>query len=90
MNAANSPIALHPNQRLVMTYDAGETPCEPTRAEEQIRSLVRSFESSHIGILQRHIGAIKAYQKSSVLEVNDIQAAWVEAGLDPMAVFVDE
>ena len=36
MNAANSPIALHPNQRLVMTYDAGETPCEPTRAEEQI------------------------------------------------------
>ena len=90
MNAANSPIALHPNQRLVMTYDAGETPCEPTRGEEQIRSLVRSFESSHIGILQRHIGAIKAYQKSSVLEVNDIQAAWVEAGLDPMAVFVDE
>ena len=90
MNSCNSSIALRQNQRLIMTYDAGETPCDPARAEQQIRSLVRCFEGSHVGILQRHVGAIRACQKSTVLEMNETHAAWVEAGVDPMAVFVDE
>ena len=90
MKPANPSPQLHPNQRLVMTYDAGETPCGPADAEAQIRSLVRCFEGTHVGILQRHIGAIKAYQQSEVLEINDVQAPWLEAGVDPMTVFVDE
>ena len=90
MNTPNSPIALRQNQRLIMTYDGGETPCDSTRAERQIRSLVRCFEGTHIGILQRCIGGIMAFQKSAVLETDEKHAAWVETGVDPMAVFVDE
>ena len=83
-------IPLRERQRLIMTYDAGETPCSPEQAERQIRSLVQCFEGSHVGILQRCLGVVRAFQKSDVLEVWETQEAWVEAGMDPMAVFVDE
>ena len=83
-------IPLRERQRLIMTYDAGETPCSPEQAERQIRSLVQCFEGSHVGILQRCLGVVRAFQKSDVLEVWETQQAWVEAGMDPMAVFVDE
>ena len=83
-------IPLRERQRLIATYDAGETPCSPEQAERQIRSLVQCFEGSHVGILQRCLGVIRAFQKSDVLEMWETQHAWVEAGMDPMAVFVDE
>ena len=83
-------IPLRERQRLIATYDAGETPCSPEQAERQIRSLVQCFEGSHVGILQRCLGVIRAFQKSDVLEMWETQQAWVEAGMDPMAVFVDE
>jgi hypothetical protein len=88
--SASQVIPLRERQRLIMTYDAGETPCSPEQAERQIRSLVQCFEGSHIGILQRCLGVIRAFQKSDVLEMWPTQGAWVEAGMDPMAVFVDE
>lgn len=81
---------LRERQRLIMTYDAGETPCSPEQAEQQIRSLVQCFEGSHVGILQRCLGVVRAFQKSDVLEMWETQQAWVEAGMDPMAIFVDE
>ncbi len=83
-------IPLRERQRLIMTYDAGETSCSPEQAERQIRSLVQCFEGSHIGILQRCLGVVKAFQKSAVLEMWETHETWVEAGMDPMAVFVDE
>ena len=83
-------IPLRERQQLIATYDAGETPCSPEQAERQIRSLVQCFEGSHVGILQRCLGVVRAFQKSDVLEMWETQQAWVEAGMDPMAVFVDE
>ena len=83
-------IPLRERQRLIATYDAGEAPGSPEEAEQQIRSLVQCFEGSHVGILQRCLGVIRAFQKSGVLEMWETQQAWVEAGMDPMAVFVDE
>ena len=87
---ASETTPLRERQRLIMSYDAGETPCSPDQAERQIRSLVQCFEGSHVGILQRCLGVARAFQKSDVLEMWETQQAWVEAGLDPMAVFVDE
>ena len=66
-------IPLRERQRLIMTYDAGETPCSPEQAERQIRSLVQCFEGSHVGILQRCLGVVRAFQKSDVLEVWETQ-----------------
>ena len=62
-------IPLREHQRFIATYDAGETPCSPEQAERQIRSLVQCFEGSHVGILQRCLGVIRAFQKSNVLEM---------------------
>ena len=87
---ASETTPLRERQRLIMSYDAGETPCSPDQAERQIRSLVQCFEGSHVGILQRCLGVARAFQKSDVLEMWETQQAWVEAGMDPMAVFVDE
>ena len=88
--SSSQAIPLRERQRLIMTYDAGETPCSPEQAERQIRSLVQCFEGSHVGILQRCLGVVRAFQKSEVLEMWETQRAWVEAGMDPMTVFVDE
>ncbi len=88
--SSSQAIPLRERQRLIATYDAGETPCSPEQAERQIRSLVQCFEGSHIGILQRCLGVVRAFQRSDVLEMWETQRAWVEAGMDPMAVFVDE
>ena len=87
---ASETTPLRERQRLIMSYDAGETACSPDQAERQIRSLVQCFEGSHVGILQRCLGVARAFQKSDVLEMWETQQAWVEAGMDPMAVFVDE
>lgn len=57
-------LPLRERQRLIATYDAGETPCSPEQAERQIRSLVQCFEGSHVGILQRCLGVVRAFQKS--------------------------
>lgn len=37
---ASETTPLRERQRLIMTYDAGETPCTPDQAERQIRSLL--------------------------------------------------
>ena len=36
------------------------------------------------------MGVVKAFQKSAVLEMWETHESWVEAGVDPMAIFVDE
>ena len=60
--SSSQAIPLRERQRLIMTYDAGETPCSSEQAERQIRSLVQCFEGSHIGILQRCLGVVRAFQ----------------------------
>ncbi len=85
-------IPLRERQRLILTWDGGQTPAVPPEvAERQVRSVVQAFEGSHVGIFQRHIGGtIRAAQASKVLEVDPVQQPWLDAGVDIMSVFVDE
>ena len=88
--AQTGRVALRDRQRLIMTYDGGETACGPEELDAQIRSLVQCFEGSHVGIFQRCLGGVHAFQGSEVLEVDERLKPCVDAGVDPLAVVVDE
>lgn len=92
VSSKTAVIHLRERQRLIMTYDAGETHAFPETAERQIRSLVQSFEGSHLGIFQRCIGMDGTAQKTSVpgFGLRPEILPWIEAGVDPMFYFVDE
>ncbi len=84
-------MSLRERQRLIMTFGGTSGNARvPEQAEREIRSLVQCFEGSHIGIMQRGIGTIRAFQRSEVLEVWEPLESLLEAGVDLMAVFVDE
>ena len=84
-------ISLRERQRLIMTFGGTSGNAHvPEQTEREIRSLVQCFEGSHIGIMQRGIGTIRAFQRSEVLEVWEPLESLLEDGVDLMAVFVDE
>lgn len=85
-----SAAPIRDRQRLIMAYDGGETACGPPELDRQIRSLVECFEGTHVGIFQRCLGGIHAFQGSGVLEVDERLKPCVDADVDPLTVFVDE
>ncbi len=94
MTEQTSPmIPLRERQRLILTYDGDEVHGAPQdSAEGQIRSLVRCFEGTHVGILQRCVGMPGTAQATNVagLECRPALRSWIDAGVDPMGIFVDE